>query len=537
MRLLGARLTVLAVVCMVAIITHNDLTSAMEERSVSDPAMASPNVQGNLQKIGESALKKLHMAQANSAKDLSDINPSEALKAPHTKRKEEGHTKKKEEGMQLWQMPPQQQTPAGGSSMELLNAPWPPPPKALTYPASVALVTDSNLALHLRKKGTFVLEFYAPWCPHCQREAPIYGHIADALTKSDLHFGTVNCVAEPRLCNAQKVSGYPTFKIMKNGKAMCTKSGEYDAESLIFLISAVANGKGGGTLCPSKEEGRTKASGQHHKRGIPHANPKQRHSLVPARRVNAQDLAAAIHFVWKHTVFTGTSVLAGERLSAMRATLATIAKLPGAKTRSRLLRLNHVLKSKSSWSQTAWSRLTHKLKLWGHAATVRFRVCKGEQHGLACGLWQLFHTMMRYAPYKQAISTVRSFVKYFFDCVPCQKHFAAATKGMSKMNLSRQDAMLMLWRIHNRVSARLAPSYHMKPAEVLYPPRSACPDCRVAGQTASASGQGFHYSAVAAFLHRTYSMSPGFSESNFDEGDEESPEESYATFEEVWNEN
>lgn len=480
-------------------------------KKVAPKKVSSTKVAKKKKKVSRTkATQKKSKRGAHKAKPKKKKPPKPEIQhlAPRVSHAHPGHQGAAMEvaSTELWQTPPQrlaattETTGSDGSPSLLLSYET---PKALAYPASVALVTRSNFAEQRRLKGTVIMEFYAPWCPHCQREAPTYGRVADSLSTPTLHFAAVNCVAQSKLCHSQKLIGFPTFKIMRNDKTICTLAGGLEEAGLRFLINRVSHSKGRKTECPSMDEVLRATRTNSGESSAPPANPKQRHSLVPVGRVKPQDLAAAVHFAWGHTTFSGTASLSGARLAAMRATLRAIAKLPGTKTRAALLRLEGVLKTQKRWSQKEFHRLTQKVKLWGHDATVQFDVCKGTQHGLACGLWQLFHTIMRYAPYKQAISAVRGFVKYFFDCVPCQRHFAVATKGMSRLNLSREAAMLALWKIHNRVSVRLAPSYNLAPDKVIYPPRSACTSCRRASP-----GIAFNTSAVAAFLRRTYAMTP-----------------------------
>lgn len=49
----------------------------------------------------------------------------------------------------------------------------------------------------------------------------------------------------------------------------------------------------------------------------------------------------------------------------------------------------------------------------------------------------------------------RGFVEHFFQCSDCSKHFVAMASEPAALGVtSRKDAVLWLWRSHNRVSLR-----------------------------------------------------------------------------------
>jgi len=51
-----------------------------------------------------------------------------------------------------------------------------------------------------------VVEFYAPWCGHCQRLAPEYEKAATNL-KGMIKVGGVNCDEEKQLCGQYGIQG------------------------------------------------------------------------------------------------------------------------------------------------------------------------------------------------------------------------------------------------------------------------------------------------------------------------------------------
>ncbi|EMF13675.1 thioredoxin-domain-containing protein [Sphaerulina musiva SO2202] len=66
---------------------------------------------------------------------------------------------------------------------------------------------------------TSIVEFYAPWCGHCQNLKPAYEKAAKSLSGL-AKVVAVNCDEEPNkpLCGRMGVQGFPTLKIVRPGK-------------------------------------------------------------------------------------------------------------------------------------------------------------------------------------------------------------------------------------------------------------------------------------------------------------------------------
>ncbi|CAG8674538.1 17326_t:CDS:2, partial [Cetraspora pellucida] len=79
-------------------------------------------------------------------------------------------------------------------------------------------------------KGNWFVDFFAPWCPHCQvlgnrisksLTEPIFSKLAaehgDSFESKDFHLAKVDCTLNGDLCELHKVEGYPTLNLYKNG--------------------------------------------------------------------------------------------------------------------------------------------------------------------------------------------------------------------------------------------------------------------------------------------------------------------------------
>jgi protein disulfide-isomerase-like protein len=88
-------------------------------------------------------------------------------------------------------------------------------PGDLTAPVAVA--TDENFEALLQdsKDKTWILEFYAPWCKHCQQYAPMYEEAAERVP--GLRFAKVDATAHTQVAEDYDVTGYPTLKMVRDG--------------------------------------------------------------------------------------------------------------------------------------------------------------------------------------------------------------------------------------------------------------------------------------------------------------------------------
>ena len=58
---------------------------------------------------------------------------------------------------------------------------------------------------------TVFVKFYAPWCGHCKKLAPVWDKMAAAV-KDNINIVEVDCTVDVEVCKKYAVSGYPTLK-------------------------------------------------------------------------------------------------------------------------------------------------------------------------------------------------------------------------------------------------------------------------------------------------------------------------------------
>ncbi|XP_040283399.1 protein disulfide-isomerase A6 [Bufo bufo] len=119
----------------------------------------------------------------------------------------------------------------------------------------VVTLTPSNFNKEvLQSDSLWLVEFYAPWCGHCQRLTPEWKKAATAL-KGIVKVGAVDCDQHKALGGQFEIRGYPTIKVFGANK---NKPEEYQggrtSESIVdsalnsirSLVKDRLGGRGGG---------------------------------------------------------------------------------------------------------------------------------------------------------------------------------------------------------------------------------------------------------------------------------------------------
>ena len=82
-----------------------------------------------------------------------------------------------------------------------------------------------------------MVEFFASWCPHCQRMMPVVAQIKELLQgQVNIYQFDIDEYAE--LAQENGADSVPTFIIYKNGEEQWRESGEIDGQVLLSKIES-----------------------------------------------------------------------------------------------------------------------------------------------------------------------------------------------------------------------------------------------------------------------------------------------------------
>lgn len=84
-----------------------------------------------------------------------------------------------------------------------------------------------------------LVEFYATWCPHCQRMAPIVEQIKE-LTEGSATVIQLDIETNQELASTEDVESLPTFILYRCGKEMWRHTGEIAGETLLAKMQQYA---------------------------------------------------------------------------------------------------------------------------------------------------------------------------------------------------------------------------------------------------------------------------------------------------------
>jgi len=356
-----------------------------------------------------------------------------------------------------------------------------------------------------------VVEFYTPWCPHCQQYKHHYVDMARQVQSlpggADVKFYAISCTVHRPLCKLLGIRRYPAVLGFKPGSTEGEQWMRSDVTPRFILKKLLGISETGGKRKPTPPESVIKEE------------PTISRADIKRTKANIySDAFLSFDFNLRNEIYMDDGPLSDEAATALRDWINLLYKTMPVSFRGmhRMLRalrdeFDDVVEDEDYLFEILQEKdVRPKKRYWSEACSLGKKM-----GGYTCGLWQLFHIMAigvaewnmsdTVSPSARigmayAARTLRSFVEEFFGCEVCQDHFIEAFDSCAHDRCTRltddvitasdadfKELSLYLWEFHNSVNVRLLnekaehygrplPSKE-KEEEVRWPSRDECSTC------------------------------------------------------------
>ena len=370
--------------------------------------------------------------------------------------------------------------------------------------------------------GPRVVEFYAPWCPHCQHFVSKYILLAKSVQAKkegrDVAFYAVSCTAHRDICLEKNIQSFPTIMLFRAGN----RTGEIVKEThrmtawvvLELLRPDVSFRKSHDQVNPELDSTEKVSEKKREE------NKKFTSYLDRTTAETFSDASLSFDYALRNSIHMSKGPLTIDEKEAFRNWIELVHRIVPQQMKSVYKQTTAILESFDVATQDSLGLkgLIHSTNPseddWSpscmHGSTY-------SGAGYTCGLWQLFHIVTLGVAETErnraggnngdlisashAANTLRDYVDHFFACNVCRDNFlemfdACAFERCTRIpddtiagsSLSVQKELaLWLWEMHNDVNIRLqrekaSRDGMSKPSEeevwdVRWPTRAACYSC------------------------------------------------------------
>uniref|UniRef100_A0A7S4G9E6 protein disulfide-isomerase n=1 Tax=Eutreptiella gymnastica TaxID=73025 RepID=A0A7S4G9E6_9EUGL len=113
----------------------------------------------------------------------------------------------------------------------------------LVLSSDVVILNEKNFDDVISQEEHMLVEFYAPWCGHCQSLEPEYDKAAEELKAKGIKIAKVDATVEEKLAEKYGVEGYPSLKLFKKGEFAKDYQGKRTSSGIVSYMSSVAAGE------------------------------------------------------------------------------------------------------------------------------------------------------------------------------------------------------------------------------------------------------------------------------------------------------
>ncbi|EEY65303.1 sulfhydryl oxidase, putative [Phytophthora infestans T30-4] len=345
----------------------------------------------------------------------------------------------------------------------------------------------------------WLVDYYAPWCPHCRHFAPEWERVANFYAKTDkVQVGAVDCTQNSEICNNENIHGYPGVKIHHVPA---------DAEKAVMMARGARGSKSVVDWAERLMEEHGIKSGVNVEELAAQLKNFRNAGSLEMKYKRLYDAGIAAVSTFQNGFFMGSNVLEGERYDKNRHVLAMLVES---------------MKTSNHWNHADWKIL---LKNWKEAASDKtfpanlFTSSEDKSYAFCktytCGLWSLLHSITvsdvkvskksATQPWKpsRTVAAIRLYVKNFFGCEECREHFMSSNPESIIKELAVSDeegphaVVMWIWKMHNKVNKALKKQQ--------WPSKTACPVCYVEnGEPISLDPVRLHEDEIVAYVTSAY---------------------------------
>lgn len=386
-----------------------------------------------------------------------------------------------------------------------------------------------------------LVEFYSHWCPACKAFQPDYKkvatHINHILQEEDrfwaekagdrpsrIAVARIDCPENKQLCDDFEISKYPTM--------LLDKPVHFSSKTLDNLVEIEAKPRNKNTVIAKLEQtlGRTLDQPMFQKEN----SPWKLESFDEDQDIRDDDKSDTRSDDENETVgrevdpdIIGATIESFEYLKS-RPLLKGQPARRALVSWLRLIAVSHMTNECRIGAQNAlttldlaWPESTNEIqdmdsfqnvRICGKTKQSGWISCQGsskDSRGYTCGLWMLLHSLSVRMPEvsenvgQEWLTVIKEFVQFFFQCKDCAEHFLKELDGFeAKLIISKRDAVLWLWKTHNKVNKRLYQEQDVLGngdpnfPHVQWPTKDICGNCHPESK--------WNEENVYDFLHRYY---------------------------------
>ena len=333
-----------------------------------------------------------------------------------------------------------------------------------------------------------VVEFYAHWCPHCQKFKPHFVEFARTLLNvtsqlsRDVHVEVhaVSCVPNSKICKVFELGGYPSILVFPARSVNYTDIIPRKLSTALVLKSMGIDSEGYASDLPlqtTEEQSKKPMRGKKLYEGshVPHFTPRTRNQILGDAHLSLDQLL-------RTTVFSRPGTLDQLSSDALRRFLKIMTRsFPTTSTISSMIQKLYLdfdlaFQSESKMLEILGSLDPPPIPNWSSG-------CRQHDAGYTCGLWTLFHMVTVGAVEWNAGATniesrlstmevadsIRDIVQHFYiDCDECRAHFLTTYEACehdrcNRLSDERVESTMVEWKqlplwlyeVHNGMNTRL----------------------------------------------------------------------------------